>query len=453
MSLGTQVANLQTMATLTGLTRDIFVGDVVNNVRRKSICSMVYQDAKPGEYRLFGQKMKFAADLRYKTGAVATDGKLPDFVGIDSVQGELTPVRRYQRIALDNMIEKQATGEGAFEDLSDYIFRHFWDAWEGMEIRQSIGYASGLVAKIASRTSSTVVVLKDGYGNTGTNPLLHLSEGAIVAWYDVSESAIGGAGKITAINYATKAITISSAATWEPDPAVAANDLLFFATTTNITRDYFISERNLAPNGFGTVVDPLAALTTVHGIAESSYPRWRPFRQASTTLDHLEVTEHWVQLGAKRGFDVSPQTDIAITFPSVAAQLARSMMMFQQQAYTGSTLKGGYAMGGASGNSESDLPHAGLEIAGVPVYTDGHFYHDTLMTLCRNKLFRVNLGADADFWAGDGSMWARTANFDGKDAFAVDYLQFFSPDRGSHGALTGINAGGADAYAAAVPTW
>jgi hypothetical protein len=434
-----QQARVQTMATLQGLTHDIFVGQVQQNVRRSSICAQVYKDAGPGtDYRLEGQNMKFAADLRFKTGAVATDGRLPDHVGLDPAQGSLNPTRRYERIALDNLVEKQASGPGAFEDLADYIFRHFWSAWESMEIRHSIGYASGLAAKVGSRTSSTVVVLKDGYGNTGTNPLLHISEGTMLAWYDVSAEGIGGAGTVTAVNYATKAVTLSTAGTWEPSAQIAADDLIYFASAADTTKANFIAERNLAPNGIGTVIDPLAALTTKFGISETTYPRFKPIRQASTTLDHLEVTEFYLKMGSKRGFAVTPQTDISITAPAVLAQLARSLMAFQQQAYTGGTLKGGYNVGGASGNEDGDLPHAGLEIAGVPQYADANFYHNVHATLCRDKLFRVNLGNDADFWGEDGSMWSRIADFDGKDAFAVDYMNFFSPDCGSHGALTGI---------------
>ena len=61
-----------------------------------------------------------------------------------------------------------------------------------------------------------------------------------------------------------------------------------------------------------------------------------------------------------------------------------------------------------------------------------------MATLHRPSLFRVNLGGDADFWGGDGSQWSRIADFDGKEAYVVDYLNFFSPSRGAHGALTGI---------------
>ena len=75
---GSQAGNAALMSELTGLTHDIFVGRVVNNVRRESKVSMLFQDAEPGEYRLEGQNMVFAVDLRYKTGSMATDGNIPD---------------------------------------------------------------------------------------------------------------------------------------------------------------------------------------------------------------------------------------------------------------------------------------------------------------------------------------------------------------------------------------
>lgn len=424
MALGSQASTVELMAALTGLTHSIFVGRVVNNVKRSSPTSMLFQDAQPGEYRLEGQNMVFNVDLRFKTGMIATSGKLPNYQGLDSVQGYITPIRRYARLAIDNLVEKQASGPGAFENLSDRIFDKLWDAWECGEMRHAIGPASGLVGVCESRTSSTVFVIKDAYGNTGTNPLSMLAEGSIIAWWDLTATAaIDGAGKISSINYSTRAITMDSAGTWEPGDAIAAGDLIYFSTTNTITDGNFESERNLGPNGLGTIVDPAAALTTVHNIAEGTYQRWKPFRQTSVTFDHLELTEHWLQLGSKRGFPVSPATDEVIAFPSAVAQVARSLLGYQQQAYTGDQLKGGYRS---------------VVVSGMNITEDAHFYHNVAMTLCKEKLFRVNLGGDADFWGEDGSMWSRIADYDGKDSYVVDYMQYMSNHRGAHGAITSI---------------
>ena len=424
MALGSQAANASLLSELTGLTHDIFVGRVVNNVRRESPTSMLFQDASPGEYRLEGQKMVFAVDLRFKTGALATDGKLPDHTAMDAVQGYISPIRRYGRLAIDNLVEKQASGPGAFDDLSDRIFDLLWDSWKSMEIRHSIGSASGLVCKVSARTSSTVVVATAGYGNAGTNPIMHLSEGSILGWYNASLGAIGGAGTLASMNYSTNSITLTTSGTWEPATVTTVADGIYFATTPDTTSDYFSLERNLAPNGLGTIVDPNADNSTVFNIAEGAYPRWKPFRKASVTFDHLELTEHWLQLAAKRGFGVTPATDTVVTFPANVAQIARSLMGFQQQAYSGSDLKGGYRT---------------VTVSGIPIVEDHFFYHNVAMTLNKDSLFRVNLGADADFWGEDGSMWKRIADFDGKEAFVVDYMNTFCNNRGANGALTGIS--------------
>jgi hypothetical protein len=439
MPLGSQASNVELMADLTGLTHDIFVGSVVNNVRRESPVSMMFQDAEPGEYHLEGQNMVFAVDLRYKTGAMASDGNLPDHVPLDAVQGKITPVRRYQRIALDNFVEKRATGPGAFEDLSDRIFDKLWDAWASMEIRHSIGGSDGIIGLCDSRTDADTFVIKDCYGHTGTNPLSHISEGSILAWYDLTATAaFDGAGIVADITESTRSLDMTDAASWDPGDDIAEDDPVYFATTPDITADYFTGERNLAPNGLGTIVDPDANLSTVFDIAEASYPRWKPFRKASVTFDHLELTEHWLQLAAKRGFGVTPQTDVVVSFPSCVAQIARSLMGFQQQSYTGTDLKGGYNT---------------VTVSGIPIVEDHFFYHDVAMTLCKEKLYRINLGDDVDFWGDDGSMWSRIADYDGKEAFVVDYLNMFCTHRGANGALTAITTDLTDSDFTSVPDY
>lgn len=424
---GSQQSTLEFMENLTGLTHDIFVGQVSKNVIRECPTAALFEEAQPGDYRLEGQNMVFAADLRFKTGALATGGQVPDHVGLDAVQGKINPTRRYERIAIDNLTELQASGPGAFEDLADRIFDHLWDAWKSMEARHAIGSSSGLVCTVAGRSSATEFTVRDGYGNEGTNPLTNLSEGSIIGWYDVSEERVGGAAKITntGIDYDDNIITVDSAATWETEVGaqISEGDLIFFATTNDTTRDYFTLERNLAPNGLGTILDPAAEYTSVFGIDEGDYRRWRPYRQDSVTCDHMEFTEHWQKLGQKRGYPVAPDMDVVVTFPSVVSQVARSLVGFQQQANLGGTLRGGYT---------------GVSVNGIEFLQDAFFYHNVAMTICTEKLFRIPLGDQADFWGDDGSMWARIANWDGKDAYVVDYLNFFSPHRGAHGVLNNI---------------
>ncbi len=435
-TLGANVANMELIANLTGLTHDIFVGDVRNVVQRESPTAFCFKEAPAGFFKWSGQTTKFAVDLNFKTSGRATDGKLPYYTKLDAVQGYATVIRRYDTLALDNLVELLASGEGSFEDLGRRIQKHLWNSWKNMEIRQSVGAASGLIAKCSSRTSSTVVVLKDGYGHAGTDPIMHLSPGAIVAWYDVSASGIGGAARVSSLVNSTSTVTMDSASTWEPSAQIAADDLIYLASVPDSTDAQFISERNIAANGVGTIVDPDGNASTVFNIAEGTYANWKPYRKASGTFDHTEVTEHWIQLGTKRGFDVSANTDKAITHGSCLAQLARSLMGFQQQYNLGGTLEGGYKTEGAAGNDYE--PAAGLTIGGKGIYADKFFYHDCFVTMCTDALYRANLGGEADFWAGDGSMWLRSAGYDGKDSYAVEYTNYVSNHRGAHGALTGI---------------
>jgi hypothetical protein len=127
-----------------------------------------------------------------------------------------------------------------------------------------------------------------------------------------------------------------------------------------------------------------------------------------------------------------------MTYPSCVAQIARSLMGFQQQAYTGGNLNGGYQQ---------------VHVAGIAIEEDAAFYHNVAVTLCKDKLYRVPLGGDADFWGEDGSMWQRMAGYDGKEAYVVDYLNYMSNHRGAHGALTGITTDLTDANFSAVPNY
>lgn len=424
MAFGSQQGQVESLTNLAGLVHDTFYGRVLPNVRSESPVAQLFKEAGAGEYQFVGDTMHFACDLEFPTGAMATSGQLPDHVGMDAVEGNVTPIRRYRRVALDNFVEKRVSGAGAYDNLSDRVFDILWDSWKYMEIRHSIGPSSALIGAVESRTSSTVFVIKDAFGNVGTDPCSHLSNGALIAWWDMTATAaIDGAGTISDLDYATRTVTVTTAATWEPGDVLAADDLIYFATTNNISTDYFISERNLGPNGLGTIVDPGAASTTVFGIVEGDHGRWKPFRQTSVTFDHLEVTEHWQQLGAKRGMKVSPQTDVAVTFPACTAQLARSLLAFQQQAYTGGDLKGGYAS---------------VTVAGMPIMDDTFFYHNVFMTLRKEGLYRVSLGGEADFFSEDGSMWSRISDFDGKEAQVGEYMNTFCSGRGANGALTGI---------------
>jgi hypothetical protein len=425
MALGSQVGNLEAITDLTGLVHEIYAGEVKPNVSSWSPTSQLFQEAGAGDYRMDGEKLVFSADLTYAGGAQGSDGNLPDHQYVDAVEGETTPARLYVRRAIDNFIEKRAVrGPGAFGDLLGRMFDQMWDAFGRAQIRHAVGTSNGTLCKVSSRTSSTVFVVKDGYGHADTPPLLHIEPGMILNWVDVNDSnALAGAGTVTAVTYSTNTVTVSTAGTWEPGNNLAANDLIVNATTPNISTDYFASEYTNAPNGLLNIVDPDADATTVFNISQSSYPRWTPYRKASATFDHIEVTEHFRQLRAKSTSPVGPATHVCCAQGAVIAELARTLVGFQQQTQLGRTFEGGYEA---------------VRIAGMDFIEDDWQIHDVLYTLSVEDLFRVDLDGEADYFAEDGSQFSRLADFDGKEWYVKSYLQNFSDRRNRHAALTGI---------------
>ena len=426
MALGSQVSGLEAITDLTGLVHEIYAGEVKPNVSSWSPTSQLFQEAGAGDYRIDGEKLVFSADLTYAGGAMGSDGNLPDHQYVDAVEGETTPARLYVRRAIDNFIEKRATrGPGAFGDLLGRMFDQMWDAFGRAQIRHAIGTSNGTLCKVSSRTSSTVFVVKDGYGHADTPPLLHMEPGMIINWVDTgSSNALAGAGTISAITFSTNTVTVTTAATWEPGNSLAANDLIVNATTPNISTDYFASEYTNAPNGLLNIVDPDADSTTVFNISQSTYPRWKPYRKASATFDHIEVTEHFRQLRAKSTSPVGPSTHVCCAQGSVIAELARTLVGFQQQTALGRTFEGGYEA---------------VRIANMDFIEDDWQIHDVLYTLSVEDLFTVDLDGEADYFAEDGSQFSRLSDFDGKEWYVKSYKQSFSDRRNRHAALTGIS--------------
>jgi len=249
--------------------------------------------------------------------------------------------------------------------------------------------------------------------------------GMIINWVDVgSSNALAGAGTISAITLSTNTVTVTTAGTWEPGNSLAANDLIVNATTPNISTDYFASEYTNAPNGLLNIVDPDEDATTVFNISQSTYPRWKPYRKASASFDHIEVTEHFRQLRAKSTSPVGPSTHVCCAQGSVIAELARTLVGFQQQTALGRTFEGGYEA---------------VRIANMDFIEDDWQIHDVLYTLSVEDLFTVDLDGEADYFAEDGSQFSRLSDFDGKEWYVKSYKQSFSDRRNRHAALTGIS--------------
>lgn len=425
MAQSAQVGNATLVANLTGIVHEIWDNKVLSAVRWESPTAQLMQEAGAGDFDFTGEALVGATDFQRATGAMGTGtaGDLPDGHLFDAVQWQVTPIRRYRRFVADNHALMRATGRGSFQDLGDRIFDQLWGSWRIMEIRHAVGDSNGVLCTIASRTSSTVVVVQNGYNHSGMRATIALQVDQDIAWLDSSNSnAVGGAGSVSAINYSTNAVTVTTAATWEPSPQTAANDLIVCATTTDSTADYFATEYQGAKNGLMTIVDPADANTTVFNISEATYERWNPYRVASGTFDHIEVTEFLQRLESKSTYPVTPDTHTIVLHPAAFAELARTLLGYQQQQNLGKTLEGGYQT---------------VRVAGYDFVKDPYQLHNVMYALCDEDLFTVNL-LEASYYDDDGSMWARLEDYDGQEGFVRDYCNSFSPRRNRHGALTGI---------------
>lgn len=425
MGYSSQVTNLDAITDMTGLVHEVYAGQVAPNVVAWSPTQQLFQDAGPGQYRIDGEKLVGSADLHFAGGGTHTAGQLPDHMYQDATEWYTTPFRRYVRRAIDNLVElRGAAGPGSFGDISERIFNQLWDAFGRMQIRGAIGSSTGTICKASSRTSSTIWVAKDGYGHTGTDPIMHLEPGMVIAWIDVTDSnAEAGAGIISSIAASTNTVTMASGATWEPGNQLAANDLIVFATTTSISADYFETEYGLCQNGLLDIVDPDANNAACMGITEATHPRWKPYRETSATFDHIEVTEHWRKLRSKSTGPVGPQSHVVVTNGAVTAELARTLEGYQQQQNLGREFVGGYTA---------------VRIGNMDFVEDDFQLHNVMYTVCVETLFRTPLGGEADYFAEDGSMYQRLADFDGKEWWVREYGQTFSDRRNRHAALTSI---------------
>lgn len=427
MAQDSQVGNLQDIDAndVQGLVHEVFAKGVKPALRAVSPTRQMFQQADRGQYQLRGKKMVWSTQLKKAHGAMGTGGNLPDHAYTDPVRGEVTPARRYVRRAVDNFEEARGQGEGAFDNFIDTLYDQQWEAWKRMEIRHAIGTADGTLCKVSSRNSGTEVDVKDAYGHSGTDPLLLLEEGLVIAWIDTSDSNnVGGVAKISSLSSTNNRVTIDSNSTWEPDAATPADgDLIVAATTNDKSRDYFDTEFENATHGVWDILDPDENQTTVFGISESTNPRWAPYRESSSTFDHIEVDDHWRKAATYATEPVTPQSHTAICNPAVERELGRTLLGYQQQAQLGRTFEGGFQA---------------VRISGQDVVDDYWFPHDVLATLCYEDLFRVDVGGGPDYYSEDGSQFSRLADYDGKEWWIREYVQCFADRRNRLAALKGI---------------
>lgn len=405
--------------------KNIFAEGIKWHVRAESPTAQVFKRAQYREdYSLAGQYLEGAARLSYRRTGMGTDRKLPPHLEKDIQRWKTTPVRRYVRIARDPLAWARGSGQGAFKDYGEDVFDLMWEDVARMEVQHSVGDSRGYLALADTRTSQTVLSVKDAYGHTGTDPLLHLEEGMTVAWLDASNSyAVGGAAKISSINRSTNAITF--AANFDDNSTVpTAGDPIVMATSTSTSADHFTTEYNNAPHGLMGIIDPDENNTTHLNISESTYFRWKAYRETSSSFDHWEVQEHHRKLAAFGGnATVSPQTHICLANATVTSELARTLGGYQQQANLGRTLEGGYQS---------------VRIGNMDFVEDGFLPHDILFTVCLEDLYRADIEGDMDFYEEDGSMWSRLKDEDADEAYLKEYMQTWSDRRNRHGALKSI---------------
>lgn len=411
----------------TGLLHEVYAGRVKPALRATSVTQQLFQEAGPGEYRMDGEKLVGSTDLRFSGMAIHTTGYYPDHIEHDAVEWQITPTRAFRRGAIDNFVEARGgNGPGSFGDVAERLFDQTFDAFKRLKIRSAVGGSSGVVCVTSSRTSATVVVMKDGYNHVGTQPVMHIQPGMIMAWLDATNSyAVGGSGTVSAVAPSTGTVTFgASIENGSGTPTIAAGDLWVFATTTLYSVDYFETEYNNGRNGLLDIIDPDANDTTTLNISTTTYPAWSPYRVASSTFDHIEVTEFLSQLAAQSTDPVTPQSHVLLCAGGVKAEMARTLEGFQQQQQLGRTFEGGYRA---------------VVVAGQDLIDDPWQIHDVLYAVCTENLYSVTIGGEEEFIEDGGSMYMPFMDFDGKQWVVREYGNDFADRRNRMGALTGIS--------------
>lgn len=431
MALGSQAANLDTIAGLSTFVHDVFVNRIKPHLDHLSPVAGLFRQLGPGGYTIIGKKLNFAGKVRASGGAIATGGQLPDHQFQVPVNFNTTPARTYVRRAVDNFIVAAAVQPGAYEDFMGEVEKQAVEAFERMQTRHIFGASTGTVCLCDARTSQTITQVKDGYAHTGTNPLLFIEKGDILAWHDASNSfAVGGAGSVASVAYSTKRIT------WNANfddgaTTITSGDVLAFATTTSTTADYFKTERQATtPLGLRDILDPDANNSSYLGVAEAGNERTKPLRRASSTWGEVEFMDFVGEIEAASNSPVTPDSHVFSLQRAPLNELARTLVSYTQVMGKGQDLVGGWET---------------VSLANNDFLIDGYHTHNELMAHSLEDYFVVDLDGEPGVWAGDGNQYRRLSDFDGKEWFMKHYLQRFADRRNRSGTLTGISISDYDA--------
>lgn len=396
----------------------------------------LFKKVGPGEYALNGKKLVFAADALYAGMAMATTGYLPASQYVDPITLETTPARTYVRRAVDNFTVARATGkDGAFEDFMSRIMSQMWEALERMQIRHIHGSTAATVCVANEAGGDTTLVVRDGYGWTGANPGMFIEPGMWVSILDANDNyAELGVYTVSSVDYDTSSTTATITFTGATSATVEAGDVLVFSTSTATGDSWHETERNNAPLGLIDIVDPGDTASTYLGVTEASYPRINPIRRASSDWGEVEFMEFIQEISSKSNSQVTSESHTVTMHPGVYIELAKTLLPYTQIQQKGKELPGGWTT---------------VRMGGFDIVQDSYHLPDVVYFLPMEDLKVVDLDGEPSVWDGDGSQFARLADYDGKEWFAKHYLQRFADRRNRIGALTSVTNPNKERY---VPT-
>lgn len=428
-----QIAHLQGTIP-TGASHENFAPGIRDVINHASPVAGLFQTVGSKGFQIVGKKLVISTQLLYSGGFMGTNGYYSDSEYADPDVMEFTPAQLYLRRAVSNFIAARASGAGAFEDHLSLVEKQAWGAIKRGTTRHIYGDSNATVCTFASRTSATVLVVQDGYGHDGTNPLMFIEPGMKMQLLDASNAfAVIGTAKVSSVNTATKSITFAT----DIDTASTgvAGDPLVFVTTTD-TGDRRVNERGYAPLGLRNILDPDGNGTSYGGITESSRARIKPVRRASVDFDEAEIMDFFGELEAASGVAVSPETHVHTCQRGVYNAYARTLVPYTQIAGKGRELDGGW-----------DTVRAG----GQDFLIDAFHTHDELMSHCIEHYVVCDLEGEAHVDTSGGPEWSNIDDYDGREKRWKHYVQRFAAQRNASGTLKGIAVSDADRFAA-VPT-
>jgi hypothetical protein len=432
-----QVGNIdRTQANIGTFVHENFADGIAPWLAHISPKAGLYNKIGPKGYRLTGKKLVVAARNSYRGGFMATDGYIPEPQHVDPVNLEFTPARVYISGAADNFLLAVAQKPDAFEDFGGFLMEEMWDAAERGTTRHINGGSAATVCKVTSRTSSTVVVVEDGYGFDGASPTMFLEPGMWLASLDVTAAnAVLDAAIISSIdhNTSTSTATITFASSIEGSGTIAAGDLLVMCSTPNDADTHFVTERSRAPLGELDIFDPADSATTYGGLTESTTSRILPVRRASTNFGFVEIMEFLAEISAKSNSAVSAQSHVLTMQEGLKIELAKELIPFQQQAQLGRELQGGWRA---------------VKIGEFDILSDPFHVPSVVYAQCPEDMAVVDVSGDLSMQSFDGSEYQRMADYDGRQWYAAAYLNRFALRRNRLGALTGVSNPNASRYAA-----